>query len=187
MKIRFLHNPWEKLLKSSMLVLLFFGTAVISNAQDELVIESHINKLKNAKEYTIQTAELLPEENYNFRPVEGEMSFKQQLIHIGENIFWLTSTYIKEEPNPIDDNKPKADEMSKEQVIIFLSNAYEYAIAGFESLESGELAKEAKWAGRTLTKYQFLNLIQDHQTHHRAQLMVYLRLNQIQPPKYVGW
>ncbi|OYY03206.1 MAG: DinB family protein, partial [Sphingobacteriia bacterium 35-40-5] len=34
---------------------------------------------------------------------------------------------------------------------------------------------------------QFLNLIQDHQTHHRAQLIVYLRLNMLNPPNYTGW
>ena len=35
--------------------------------------------------------------------------------------------------------------------------------------------------------YQFLNLIQDHQAHHVGQIIVYLRLNTIEPPKYIGW
>ena len=36
-------------------------------------------------------------------------------------------------------------------------------------------------------KLQILNLLQDHVTHHRGQLVVYLNLNEIIPPKYVGW
>ena len=34
---------------------------------------------------------------------------------------------------------------------------------------------------------QILNLLQDHVTHHRGQLIVYLNLNEIEPPKYSGW
>jgi len=30
-------------------------------------------------------------------------------------------------------------------------------------------------------------LLNDHQTHHRGQLVVYLRLNGIKPPAYIGW
>lgn len=187
MKIQFESNVVKSLLSTTLLVVLFFGTTVIAKSQDQLVLKSHADKLRNSKDYTIQTAELLPEEKYNFRPVEDEMNFKQQLLHIGENIFWLTSTYIREEPNPIKDNRPKADEMSKEEAIDFVTSAYEYAINGIESSIGTDLSKEFKWSGGTLTKYQFLNLIQDHQTHHRAQLMVYLRLNQINPPKYIGW
>ena len=47
--------------------------------------------------------------------------------------------------------------------------------------------KEFNWNGGKLNKYQFLNLIQDHQTHHVGQLIVYLRINNIEPPKYIGW
>jgi uncharacterized damage-inducible protein DinB len=38
-----------------------------------------------------------------------------------------------------------------------------------------------------MNKLQILNLLNDHQTHHRAQLIVYLRINGIKPPDYVGW
>lgn len=187
MKIRFKSNTSKSLLSTILFLGLFFWTTVITHGQDHLVLEAHADKFKNAKVYTIQTAELLPEEKFNFRPVEDEMSFKQQLLHLDENIYWLTSTYIREEPNPIQDTKPKADGMSKEEVIDFVKSAYDYAITGIESSKGTDLSKEFKWAGGTLTKYKFLNLIQDHQTHHRAQLMVYLRLNQINPPKYIGW
>jgi uncharacterized damage-inducible protein DinB len=30
-------------------------------------------------------------------------------------------------------------------------------------------------------------LMHDHHTHHRGQIIVYLRLNGLKPPKYVGW
>ena len=37
------------------------------------------------------------------------------------------------------------------------------------------------------SKLQILSLLQDHVTHHRGQLIVYLNLNEIEPPRYSGW
>ena len=37
------------------------------------------------------------------------------------------------------------------------------------------------------SKLQIMNLMQDHVSHHRGQLVVYLNLNEIEPPRYVGW
>lgn len=54
-------------------------------------------------------------------------------------------------------------------------------------VDENSLTKEFSWIGGKLNKYQFLNLIQDHQAHHVSQLIVYLRLNGIEPPKYIGW
>lgn len=50
-------------------------------------------------------AEKLAEEKYDFKPVKQEMSFKEQLVHIGENIYWLSSTYLKEAPSPLKGKK----------------------------------------------------------------------------------
>lgn len=154
---------------------------------NELFINSHVEKLNNAKTYTLTLANKLVEEKYNFKPVNEEMSFKEQLVHIGENIFWLSSTYIKEEPNPSKVKKTNSSEMNKEQVIQFLSDAYDYGLKAIGELDEKSMSKEFNWNGGKLNKYQFLNLVQDHQSHHVGQLIVYLRLNAIEPPKYIGW
>lgn len=50
-----------------------------------------------------------------------------------------------------------------------------------------DLTTKVDFFARPKTKLQILNLMQDHVTHHRAQILVYLNLNEIKPPKYVGW
>ncbi|MEM9260816.1 MAG: DinB family protein, partial [Bacteroidota bacterium] len=37
------------------------------------------------------------------------------------------------------------------------------------------------------SKRVIVYLLQDHATHHRSQLLVYLRLLGHQPPRYRGW
>lgn len=89
--------------------------------------------------------------------------------------------------NPAKDKKVSAKEMNKEQVIRFVSEAYEYGFKVIEELDEKTLLKSFNWSGGKMNKYQFLNLIQDHQAHHVGQLVVYLRLNEIAPPRYIGW
>jgi uncharacterized damage-inducible protein DinB len=168
------------------LIFSVFSTALM--AQDsQIFFQSHLKKFENAKFYTLSIAEKLPADNFDFKPVKEEMSFKEQLIHLSENIYWLSSTYIKEETNPLQANKNRANEMDKDQVLKLVANAYDYALKAILDLDEKTLSKEFNWSGGKMNKFQFLNLIQDHQAHHVGQLIVYLRLNGITPPKYIGW
>jgi uncharacterized damage-inducible protein DinB len=170
------------------LVIISFAFSVAGIAQsNQMLIESHLVKFKNAKTYTLAIAEKLAEDKFDFKPVKEEMSFKEQLVHIGENIYWLSATYIKEETNPIKANKNRANELNKEQVLEFVNSAYDYALKAIIALDEKSLSKTFNWSGGKMNKFQFLNLIQDHQSHHVGQLIVYLRLNGIAPPKYIGW
>jgi uncharacterized damage-inducible protein DinB len=169
----------------SILLLSYSFTGIAQSNQ--LLINSHLEKFKNAKSYTLSMAEKLDEQKYDFKPVKEEMSFKEQLVHIGENIYWLSSTYIKEEPNPLKGKKVNSSDMNKEQVLQFVKDAYEYGLKVMIELDEKTLSNEFNWNAGKLNKYQFLNLIQDHQAHHVGQIIVYLRLNTIEPPKYIGW
>jgi uncharacterized damage-inducible protein DinB len=169
----------------SILLLSYSFTGIAQSNQ--LLINSHLEKIKNAKSYTLSMAEKLDEQKYDFKPVKEEMSFKEQLVHIGENIYWLSSTYIKEEPNPLKGKKVNSSDMNKEQVMQFVKDAYEYGLKVMIELDEKTLSNEFNWNAGKLNKYQFLNLIQDHQAHHVGQIIVYLRLNTIEPPKYIGW
>lgn len=87
-----------------LILLLSFSFIGIAQA-NHLLNNSHLEKFKNAKSYTLSMAEKLAEEKYDFKPVKQEMSFKEQLVHIGENIYWLSSTYLKEAPSPLKGKK----------------------------------------------------------------------------------
>jgi hypothetical protein len=172
-----------------MKLLIFLMLASIQSlAQDQkLLLQSHVEKLKNAREYTLKLEEIMPETDYDFKPVLEEMSFKEQLVHIGKNLYWLSSTFISEAPDLNTSHSFVAKDMTKAQVIDFFSGAYEFASQAIINLRPESLSKEFAFSGKKLNKFQFLNLIQDHQTHHRAQLIVYLRLNKLSPPGYIGW
>lgn len=153
---------------------------------NEPIIKAHLSKIEGAKAYTLEVAEAMPESLFSYKPTEEEMSFGEQLVHIADNLIWLSSSYIGENPSA-ERKKLDANILSKEEIIKIVGDAYDFAFHQISSQTADTLTKEFDWRGGKFNKIQFLNLIQDHQTHHRAQLVVYLRLNRIKPPAYRGW
>ena len=79
--------------KISLIVILISMICSSSTAQNT-VLSSFLMKWNNSKNYLIEIAEAMPEENFNYKPTEREMSFKEQLIHIRSNMIWLSETYF---------------------------------------------------------------------------------------------
>lgn len=161
--------------------------SVFVNAQvtEAAFLNAQIAKLKNAKAYTLQVANLMPAEKYEYKPSEEEMNFGKQLLHISENLCWLSSSYLSSNTNPLTKADSKLTE--KEDIIVVVTNAYDFAINALQNFPAKSLTDTVKFFAGPMNKLQIMNLVQDHQTHHRAQLLVYLRLNGIKPPAYVGW
>lgn len=156
----------------------FFGFA-----QKE-VIDAFSEKWSNSKVYLIEIAKAMPEEFYDFKPTEREMSFKEQLLHIKENMDWLSNSYFTK--NKFE--KKKLDtSFSKSEVIAMLENSFNNCNEIIKNTNPKSLQEKVDFFAGEKTKLQILNLLQDHVTHHRGQLIVYLNLKQITPPKYVGW
>jgi|SRR5579863_596415 len=151
---------------------------------DSLYMEAAILKLKHAREYTIKVAQMMPVDKYGFRPSQEEMSFDQQLLHIAQAMQYLCKTYLNGSANMI--QVPDSN-LNKEATIKILNTVYDYAIATLENFDPGRLSDTISFFIKPMNKLQILNLMNDHQTHHRAQLVVYLRINGIKPPDYVGW
>lgn len=174
---------------SKIIIVPFLLFSVLANGQkiDSLYIKAALTKLTNAKEYTLKVANLMPEVNYSFKPTTGEMSFGEQLLHLSSNLGWLSSSYLRDkgEENPI--TKSDAKIQLKEEIIKVVNKAYDYAISTLQSFNPATLADPVTFFAGPMNKLQIINLINDHQTHHRAQMLVYLRLNEIKPPGYVGW
>ena len=170
-----------------LLFLLFVFAMNTTTAQkiDSLFMDAAITKLQNSKEYTLKVATGMPEEKYGFKPVPEEMSFGEQLLHISANLNWLTSSYITSSKSPV--AKAATPVQKKDEIIQVLNKTYEYAIGALKSFEAAHLSDTVSFFAGPKTKLQIINLISDHQAHHRAQLIVYLRLNGIKPPDYVGW
>jgi uncharacterized damage-inducible protein DinB len=168
------------------LTILFSSFFVLLNAQEQdPFIADYLSKWQNAMEYTLEFAEAMPAESYDFQPMKDERAFHEQLTHLCGNMIWLSTSYLGGEGlASADTEKPPT---SKDEVIKLLRESFEYTAKTIAAFDMTEIDKEVEFFAGPMSKRKVFFLIADHVTHHRGQLVVYLRLKDIKPPGYRGW
>ena len=158
----------------------------VAFGQQSLVLDAWTKKWKNSKIYLVEVAKAMPENEYNFKPVPEEMSFEEQLKHIVGNVSWLTSEFVSKQKNPFS-KEIIAKAKTKTEIIDLLEKTFDFAQENVNKLTENNFGEQVDFFVKPMNKLQILNLLQDHQTHHRAQAIVYLRLKGIKPPAFRGW
>jgi uncharacterized damage-inducible protein DinB len=141
---------------------------------------------ERAKAYTLDMAEAMPEEHYDYAVAAEVRTFAQQLVHTGQAMNMLCAGLLLDEQNPLPDGKAV---QTKEQVKDFLTQSFDYVAASVNALPQEELSRKVMvdFLKIELTKKEIVYFIRDHTTHHRSQTLVYLRAKGIKPPQYRGW
>jgi uncharacterized damage-inducible protein DinB len=146
--------------------------------------EAFLAKWENSKNYLLEIVEVMQEEYFMFKPSEREMTFLEQLVHIKGNMDWLSTTYFTTEK--FIRSRSEAT-YSKEAIKDLLRSSFDATAAKVNASTDSSLSDIVDFFSGPKSKLQILNLLQDHVTHHRGQLIVYLNLKGIEPPRYVGW
>ena len=166
-------------------LMIFLGAICTVKAQSADSLQAQLTrKWVNSKTYALKLAALMPEEDYDFKASPEEMSFREQLLHIAENMTWLSSSYLFVDAPA---KSTATQKLSKNEVLKVLGNAYDLGLSAHMKMNVGQLDEKVKFFAGPMTRRQILILMHDHQTHHLGQLVVYLRLKGIKPPEYVGW
>ena len=168
------------------LVFLILFATTMTFAQKDTPREAFLEKWNNSKEYLLEIAEAMPEDRFDFKPTEREMDFGSQLLHIRGNMEWLGTTYFTDkafDKASLSKDIPEG----KKAIIAALKTSFEKVYAFIENTSDGDLGSTVDFFAGPKSRLQILNLLQDHVSHHRGQLIVYLNLNEITPPRYIGW
>ncbi|RMB59229.1 DinB family protein [Dokdonia sinensis] len=162
--------------------LLLLCVSLSAAGQQDNFKGAFLEKWDNSRDYLIEIAEAMPADGYDFRPTERQMTFNEQLEHIQGNISWLSSKYF---------NASKIDSATsgtkKDQILENLKRAFASARVAIENTPEADFKTTVDFFAGPKSKLQILNLLHDHLSHHRGQLIVYLNLNEIEPPSYSGW
>ena len=170
-------------MKKLLFALLCFTCLGQIQAQSSYLTEIK-QKWVNSKAYMMEVAQSMPEEHYGYKPSEEQMSFQEQLLHILGNMRWLSSSYLGGKRLEVD---LKKTDYSKAEVLMLLQKGFDQTTKAIEGLDPEMLNEGVSFFAGPMTKRQILTLMNDHLTHHRAQTIIYLRLNGVQPPSYRGW
>jgi len=170
-------------MRTLLLFFLIFGGSQLSMAQDPFMTDA-VAKWENMMAYTLELAEAMPFEEYDFRPTEEQMSFQEQVLHMAGNVAWLTGSYLNGEKVTIDRTMEGA---SKEEILATARKAMEAAHVALQNLDASTLDDEVDFFAGPMSRRRIVFLLNDHLTHHRGQIIVYARMKGIKPPSYRGW
>jgi uncharacterized damage-inducible protein DinB len=130
---------------------------------------------KNAKELTLAVADAMPADKYNFKPVPEEMSFGEQVAHIAQANYAYCSRATGAKSPFV-----KPEKFEKTAVMKLAGDSFDYCAEAIGPLTDDQL-NEVKGQGSVRELAEGVVM---HMAHHRGQIEVYLRLNNIKPPTY---
>ncbi len=169
----------------NLIVMLMFVFGVsISNAQQNFnFAQNQIKVWELAKQRTLDVAKAMPQDKYNYSPTSDVKSFGQQMSHIANSMLSMHTRFILK--SRYSGSEKDASKLSKEAIISDIEKAFDVVIGDLKKLSDSELQQSGKTHGAfPLTKWQSLLFMRDHITNHRAKAVLYLRLNNIAPPRY---
>ncbi|MCK0155790.1 DinB family protein [Cellulophaga sp. F20128] len=156
-------------------------------AQQNDFIRDYIERLENSRKYLLLVAETMPEDNYTFKATPESLSFAEHLMHIAWAMDWHSESLLggRKARDWETDTTLMVNKKLKEEMIATLDKTFDATISFINEFDIAKLNDNLDYLGLQRSKRQILLLLADHITHHRAQMLVSLRLNGLVPPRYV--
>lgn len=170
--------------KINFLLGLLFSLGMISAAQAQQTLEQTIHEWERAKAYTKEYLDAMPESGYSSKPTPDIRSFAQQMLHLTDANYGFGSAAmgLKSPYQPGELEKSTTD-LSKANVTKIVLAGYDFIIDGLKQMKPAQMNEKIKLFGRfDLTRAEALAKDFEHQTHHRGQTTIYLRLAGVTPP-----
>ena len=163
------------------IVLLLTLILSVGNLTAQTATDDIVKDWERAKAYTKEYLDAMPESGYAFKPTKEMRSFSGQVLHLSDAIYGFVGSATDEKP-ALGELEKSGDE-NKASVTSKVMAAYDFAINAIKKYPNSKLGEHIKLFGQfDLSREQVLNKCFEHQTHHRAQTTVYLRLVGATPP-----
>lgn len=155
-------------------------TANLLSAQ--VATTKQIADWERAKTYTMEYLDAMPADGYAFKPTPEMRTFAGQMSHLADAQFAFIAA-ASGKKSPFEGSVEKMADQSKAAVTKAVMESYDFAIASLKGMTDADLGKQVKLFGMDVTAGAALEKGFEHQTHHRGQTTVYLRLKGATPPK----
>jgi uncharacterized damage-inducible protein DinB len=177
-------------MKLLILLSLLFLFGQISNSQcilGEAVKAQLVKEWEMAKDMTNEYLNTMPADKYNFQAHDSIRTFAQQMLHLAQvnNAMISNGTGVARIFSPLRRLEKSPSAQTKDSVLYYVNASYDFAINAIKSLEASKLEEKVKERTLELTRFAWLLKAFDHQTHHRGQTAIYIRLVGLKPPHWL--
>jgi uncharacterized damage-inducible protein DinB len=165
-------------------ILLTQLSAKAQNITGADIKEQFVNDWERAKSYTLDYLNTMPADKYGFKAVDSIRSFAQQMLHLAAGnvgLIQLASGAKIDFPNgQAIEKSPGAQ--SKDSVVYYVTKSYDFAIQSVKDFDPAKFGELVTLRNNKATRYALFLKAFEHQTHHRGQTTIYIRLEGIRPP-----
>ncbi|MGH9382884.1 MAG: DinB family protein [Vicinamibacterales bacterium] len=146
---------------------------------------------RTVRKNTIQVAEEIPADQYNFKAAPDTMSVAELLAHLATATYWAQTLHFSERKTAVamedfgwymsEAGKAAAALTTKDGIIGALCAHGEEFAAKLESASDAFLAERVELPMGSKTRFEMLLSVKEHEMHHRAQLFLIQRMIGIVP------
>jgi len=151
---------------------------------NEFIRSQFINDWERAKAYTIDYLNTMPADKYSFKATDSTRSFAQQMLHLAQSNVNIIA-YAAGATNIIGDRilEDSKTAQTKDSVMYYVVASYDLAINGLKKMNMASLTEKIKFYMWEETRFALLLKGFEHQSHHRGQTTIYIRLLGLHPPQ----
>ena len=142
-----------------------------------------VKEWERAKAYTKEYLDAATEEAFAFKPTAEMRSFGEQMLHLSEANYGMASA-ASGTPSPFKFGElEKGSLKTKAEITKAVMDSYDFMITAAKGMTDEKMASTIKMFNMDMTAETALAKAFEHQTHHRGQTTVYLRLKGLKPPQ----
>lgn len=156
------------------------ATTVPSPSGEVGALREHFERYRGV---TLQILDLIPDDKLAWRPLDGQRSFAEQLLHIAQvHEFYLLGLFLNDWN--FDRVKPVAQPLNRAELREKLTAVGKLASEHLASLDPARLDAVMTVPNVPVpwTLRDWLWYVVQHEVHHKAQLALYLRKIGVVPP-----
>lgn len=166
-----------------MLALMLIAFAGVKAQLADSIKAYYIKDWERAKVYTKEYLDAMPKDKYSFRAQDSIRTFAQQMLHLSQGIIGFVANGTGAQRISLGQNvEQRATAQSADSVIHYVMMSYDYAIENIRNMDVSKLTEQAGRGNFMFSRLNWLNKAFEHQTHHRGQTTIYIRLVGIKPP-----
>lgn len=170
--------------KNHFFATVFFLFALIPFTQAQSSADDMIKEWERAKAYTREYLDAMPADKYAFKPTPEMRSFAEQMYHLSEANFGIGAAAGGLQSPIAFGALEKSADKSKETVTKQVMDSYDFVIKALKNMKPAQMGEEVKLFDRfVLSRGMAFAKTFEHQTHHRGQTTVYIRMAGATPPQ----
>jgi uncharacterized damage-inducible protein DinB len=164
-------------------LLFFLAWVGLSGFQPAEPVAQMVADWQRAKTFTQEYLDAMPADGIDYKPTPEIRSFREQMLHLANaNFNFAAAASGNANPYQGKNLEKMEDFKSKEALNKVVNESYDFVISSLNGKSAADMDGSIKLFGRDMTRGLAYAKAFEHQTHHRGQATIYIRMKGIKPP-----